>query len=126
MKTQGRYSDNLMFDTGVLDNEEVFVGQDMVEKEIPVTIAGDVVTTASVEIPDKLALAQTLIEIESVKPKAVTTVSLQLLIKYKGKGIMVEKPKKMQMKDQVLFDKQELNLMRKTGLQEKRKKSMLP
>ncbi|GKC06761.1 hypothetical protein Tco_0998371, partial [Tanacetum coccineum] len=114
-ETQGRYSDNLMFDTGVLDNEEVFVGQDMVEKEVdmpekdvstvdpvttdneevfigqdmakkevdmakkdvstadPVTIAGDVVTTASVEIPDKLALAQTLIEIESAKPKAVTT-----------------------------------------------------
>ncbi|GJX61075.1 hypothetical protein Tco_0293975 [Tanacetum coccineum] len=174
-ETQGRYSDNLMFDTGVLDNEEVFIGQDMAKKEVdmakkdvstadPVTIAGDVVTTASVEIPDKLALAQTLIEIESAKPKAVTTAattaatiitpvstrprakgivfhdqeeqapastpivssSQSSQIKYKGKGIMVEKPKKMQMKDQVLFDKQELNLMRKTGLQEKRKKSMLP
>ncbi|GKG48382.1 hypothetical protein Tco_0510267, partial [Tanacetum coccineum] len=66
------------------DNEEVFIGQDMAKKEVdmakkdvstadPVTIAGDVVTTASVEIPDKLALAQTLIEIESAKPKAVTT-----------------------------------------------------
>ncbi|GJZ97264.1 hypothetical protein Tco_0669717 [Tanacetum coccineum] len=60
-ETQGRYGDDLMFDTGVLDDEEVFVGQDMAEKEInvvekevstvdPVTTAGEVVTTASVEI----------------------------------------------------------------------------
>ncbi|GKD40582.1 hypothetical protein Tco_1260789 [Tanacetum coccineum] len=35
-ETQGRYGDDLMFDTGVLDDEEVFVGQDMDEKEINV------------------------------------------------------------------------------------------
>ncbi|GJZ40762.1 hypothetical protein Tco_0587648 [Tanacetum coccineum] len=36
--------------------------------------AGEVVTTTtSVEIPDELTLAQTLIEIKSTKPKAVTT-----------------------------------------------------
>ncbi|GJY40172.1 hypothetical protein Tco_0427442 [Tanacetum coccineum] len=86
----GRYGDDLMFNTGVLDDEEVFTGQDMAEKEInlaekevsiadPVTIAGEVVTTASVEIStasptetiitDDLTLAQTLIEIRSAKPK---------------------------------------------------------
>ncbi|GKF39425.1 hypothetical protein Tco_0119486, partial [Tanacetum coccineum] len=53
-ETQGRYGDNLMFDTGVLDNE-----QDMAEKEIdmakkdvsttdPITTTGEVVTTANV------------------------------------------------------------------------------
>ncbi|GJR63521.1 hypothetical protein Tco_1505683 [Tanacetum coccineum] len=53
---EGRYGDNLMFDTGVLDNE-----QDMVEKEVdiaekdvstadPVTTAGEVVTTANVVV----------------------------------------------------------------------------
>ncbi|GJV55244.1 hypothetical protein Tco_1456249, partial [Tanacetum coccineum] len=89
-ETQRRYDDDLMFDTGVLDDEEVFAGQDMAEKEInvtekvvstadPVTIAGKVVTTASVEvstaspteatIADDLTLAQTLIEIRSAKPK---------------------------------------------------------
>ncbi|GJZ99175.1 retrovirus-related pol polyprotein from transposon TNT 1-94 [Tanacetum coccineum] len=89
-ETQGRYGDDLMFDTGVLDDEEVFAGQDMAEKEInvaekevstadPVTTAGEVVTTASVEIStakptettitDDLTLAQTLIEIRSAKPK---------------------------------------------------------
>ncbi|GJY55652.1 hypothetical protein Tco_0454767 [Tanacetum coccineum] len=89
-ETQGRYGDDLMFDTGVLDDEEVLAGQDMAEKEInvaenkvstanPVTTAGEVVTTASVEIStasptettitNDLTLAQTLIEIRSAKPK---------------------------------------------------------
>ncbi|GKC99854.1 hypothetical protein Tco_1170129, partial [Tanacetum coccineum] len=89
-ETQGRYGDDLIFDTGVLDAEEVFTGQDMAEKEVnvaekevsttdPVTTAGEVVTTASVEIStakptkttitDDLTLAQTLIEIRSAKPK---------------------------------------------------------
>ncbi|GJU98669.1 hypothetical protein Tco_1327940 [Tanacetum coccineum] len=60
-ETQGRCGDDLMFDTGVLDDEEVFAGQDMAEKEIhvaekevsivdPVITAGEVVTTSSVEM----------------------------------------------------------------------------
>ncbi|GJY66065.1 hypothetical protein Tco_0468303 [Tanacetum coccineum] len=94
-ETQGRYDDDLMFDTGVLDDEEVFAGQDMAEKEInmtekevstadPVTTAGKVVTTASVEVstasPTKatiandLTLAQNLIEIRSAKPKVIGVV----------------------------------------------------
>ncbi|GJU98637.1 hypothetical protein Tco_1327908 [Tanacetum coccineum] len=40
---------------------------------ILVTTAGEVVTTAIVEIPEELTLAQTLIEIKSAKPKVVTT-----------------------------------------------------
>ncbi|GKA38382.1 hypothetical protein Tco_0730933 [Tanacetum coccineum] len=87
---KGRYGDDLMFYTSVLDDEEVFTGQDMAKKEInvaekkvsnanPVTTAGEVVTTASVKIStasptktiiaDDLTLAQTLIEIRSAKPK---------------------------------------------------------
>ncbi|GJZ71902.1 putative ribonuclease H-like domain-containing protein [Tanacetum coccineum] len=81
-ETHGRYGDDLMFDTCVLDDEEVFAGQDMAEKEInvaekevstadPVTTAGEVVTTASVEVStaDDLTLVQTLIEIRSAKSK---------------------------------------------------------
>ncbi|GJU19227.1 putative ribonuclease H-like domain-containing protein [Tanacetum coccineum] len=53
-ETQGRYGDNLMFDTNVLDNEEVFVEQDMAEKEVDmaekdVSIADLVTTTAQLE-----------------------------------------------------------------------------
>ncbi|GKC21214.1 hypothetical protein Tco_1023364 [Tanacetum coccineum] len=79
-----------LYKVGVLDDEEVFTGQDMAKKEInvaekkvsnanPVTTAGEVVTTASVNIStakptettitDDLTLAQTLIEIRSAKPK---------------------------------------------------------
>ncbi|GJV06968.1 hypothetical protein Tco_1344624 [Tanacetum coccineum] len=89
-ETHGRYVDDLLFDTAVLDDEKVFIRQDMAEKVVnvakkgvstadPVTTASEVVTTASVEIstakPTKttitndLTLAQTLIEIRSAKPK---------------------------------------------------------
>ncbi|GJR88918.1 hypothetical protein Tco_0212929 [Tanacetum coccineum] len=85
-ETQGRYGDNLMFDTGVLDMEEKEV--DMAEKDVstadPVTTTGEVVTTANVVVStakvttestttttiDELSLAQTLIEIKAAKPKA--------------------------------------------------------
>ncbi|GJX86298.1 retrovirus-related pol polyprotein from transposon TNT 1-94 [Tanacetum coccineum] len=59
-ETQGRKDEDLMFDTGVLD----------------VTTAGD-----NVEIPDELTLAQTLIEIKSTKPKAITTAATTCILK---------------------------------------------
>ncbi|GJU75471.1 retrotransposon protein, putative, unclassified [Tanacetum coccineum] len=93
-ETQGR-NDDLVFDTSVLDDEEVFAGKDVVEKKIstaePVTIAGEVVTTANVVVStaevtttsattttvDDLTLAQTLIEIKAAKPKFKSQVNLQ-------------------------------------------------
>ncbi|GKE88615.1 hypothetical protein Tco_1566090 [Tanacetum coccineum] len=89
-ETQERNGDNLMFDTGVLDNKEVFLEQDITEKEVDmakkdvstadlVTTADEVVTTTDVEVStarpteatiiNELTLAQTLIEIKSAKPK---------------------------------------------------------
>ncbi|GKG23639.1 hypothetical protein Tco_0391675, partial [Tanacetum coccineum] len=56
-----------------------------------VTTGGEVVTTASVEIPEELTLSQTLIEIKSAKPKAVTTVATTVTpasSKPKAKGIV--------------------------------------
>ncbi|GKB38084.1 hypothetical protein Tco_0883026, partial [Tanacetum coccineum] len=54
VETQERYGDDLMFDTGVLDDDEVFVGHDMAEKEINVAKkevnTANPVTTASVEV----------------------------------------------------------------------------
>ncbi|GJU94375.1 putative ribonuclease H-like domain-containing protein [Tanacetum coccineum] len=61
-ETQGRNDEELMFDAGVLN----------------ITTTGEVVTTASVEILEELTLAQTLIEIKSAKPKAVTTTTVKL------------------------------------------------
>ncbi|GJT85074.1 putative ribonuclease H-like domain-containing protein, partial [Tanacetum coccineum] len=71
-ETQGRYGDNLMFDIGVLDNEQDMTEKevDMAEKDVstadPVTTASEVVTTANVVvsttevITDNYELAATL------------------------------------------------------------------
>ncbi|GJV54632.1 hypothetical protein Tco_1455637 [Tanacetum coccineum] len=70
----------------------------------PVTIAGEVVTTANVEVStasapkttiDELTLAQTLIEIKAAKPKAVTTAATTTTtIRLKAKGVVVQEPSK--------------------------------
>ncbi|GKA16641.1 hypothetical protein Tco_0696478 [Tanacetum coccineum] len=70
-KTQGRNDEDLMFDTGVLNSDEVFqepmvntattTSSIPVSAADPVTTTGEVVTTASVEIPEEFTLAQTLI-----------------------------------------------------------------
>ncbi|GKF16324.1 hypothetical protein Tco_0061242, partial [Tanacetum coccineum] len=110
---------------GVLDDEEVFTGQDMAEKEInvaekevstadPVTIVGEVVTINA----DDLTLAQTLIEIRSAKPKVKGVVigeqsesttrirPQQLPSKDKGKAIMEEPEKVTKRKDQIRHDEE--------------------
>ncbi|GJZ79600.1 hypothetical protein Tco_0644437 [Tanacetum coccineum] len=99
-ETQGRHDYDMMFDTGVLNDEEVFARQDMAEKEVstadPVTTAGEVVTTTNVEVSTasltaatitniELTLAQTLAELKSARPKT----------------------KGMKKKDQISFDEQE-------------------
>ncbi|GKA18350.1 hypothetical protein Tco_0698187 [Tanacetum coccineum] len=124
------HDDDMMFDTCVLNDEEVFAGHDMAKKEVstadPVTTAGEVVTTANVEVSTatittiELILAQTLVELKSARPKAKrlviheqepsetrTTTTTTIPSKDKGKGIMVEEPLKMKKKDQISFDEQE-------------------
>ncbi|GKC48616.1 hypothetical protein Tco_1071361 [Tanacetum coccineum] len=133
-ETQGRH-DDLMFDTGVLNDEEVFTGQDMAKKEVstadPVTIASEEVTITNVEVSTasptaatitnvELTLAQTLAELKSARPEikrvvmqepseSITTITTTTTIpsKDKGKGIMVKEPLKMKKKDQISFDEQE-------------------
>ncbi|GJZ41461.1 retrovirus-related pol polyprotein from transposon TNT 1-94, partial [Tanacetum coccineum] len=90
VETQGRFNDDLMFDTDVLDEHEVEV-----EKEVstadPVTTTGEVVTTANVKVTtdsatittiDELTLARTLIEIKATKPKV--------------RGVMIQEPSQLQ------------------------------
>ncbi|GJS62676.1 hypothetical protein Tco_0657460 [Tanacetum coccineum] len=131
-ETQGRYGDNLMFDTGVLDNEQDMAEKevDMAEKDVstadPVTTVGEVVTTANVVVStaevttdnttttnvDELTLAQTLIEIKATKPKA-----------RRAKTVKPEKPLKK--KDQIMFDKevaQKLQAQLDVELEEEEKK----
>ncbi|GJW29031.1 hypothetical protein Tco_0045906, partial [Tanacetum coccineum] len=82
-ETQERQDDDLMFDTGVLEGDEMPVEAKVDGKEKQSTkpddsTAGEAVTTASevsvVSITiEEITLAQTLIQIKAAKPKVVTT-----------------------------------------------------
>ncbi|GJZ18652.1 hypothetical protein Tco_0554775 [Tanacetum coccineum] len=129
-ETQERQDDDLMFDTGVLDDDEVFVDVTTIEKEEQSTKTGEAVTTAGVKgsaaptIPTTVeeTLAQTLMEIKAAKPKAKgivfhdqeeqvsvskPTISVtQPSVKDKGKGIMQESERPLKRKEQVSLDEQ--------------------
>ncbi|GJU76990.1 ribonuclease H-like domain-containing protein, partial [Tanacetum coccineum] len=86
-ETQERHNDDLMFDTGVLEDDEMHV------------TAGEAVTTASVDdsvVPttiEEITLAQTLIQIKAVKPKVVTTAAtITTTIRPKDKWVVVQEP----------------------------------
>ncbi|GJZ99888.1 putative ribonuclease H-like domain-containing protein [Tanacetum coccineum] len=94
-ETQEMHDDNLMFDTSVLEEQEIEIEKVVEEPVISaadlVSTAGDVVTTASanVEVPDELTLAQTLIEIKTAKPKPVTTTATTVTsVRPRAKGII--------------------------------------
>ncbi|GJX39713.1 hypothetical protein Tco_0253016 [Tanacetum coccineum] len=101
-ETQEMNDDNLMFDTGVLEEQEKEVAEKEVSAADPVTTAGEVVTTANVEattanVPtttiDELTLAQTLIEIKAAKPKAVTSAATTTTTtRPKARGVVVQEP----------------------------------
>ncbi|GJV13825.1 hypothetical protein Tco_1355366 [Tanacetum coccineum] len=87
-ETQGRNDDNLMFDTGVLDEQEVEV--EKVVSTAEVTTTGATPTTV-----DELTLAQPLIEIKAAKPKAVTTAATTTttaVTRPKDRGFVVQEP----------------------------------
>ncbi|GJZ98101.1 hypothetical protein Tco_0670554 [Tanacetum coccineum] len=70
-ETQGKNDDNLMFDTGVLDEQEVEVKKVVSTAEVTTKSA----TTTTI---DELTLTQTLIEIKAAKPKV--------------RGVMIQEP----------------------------------
>ncbi|GJW53279.1 retrovirus-related pol polyprotein from transposon TNT 1-94 [Tanacetum coccineum] len=87
-ETQERNDDYLMFDTRVLDEQEVKVEKAVSTAEVT-TVSG---TTTTV---DELTLAQTLIEIKAAKPKAVTTaatITTTVVISPKARGVVVQDP----------------------------------
>ncbi|GJZ37111.1 copia protein, partial [Tanacetum coccineum] len=111
-ETQEINDDNLMFDTGVLEEQEIEF-EKVVEEPVasvatttksipvsatdPVTTAAEVVTIASAPTTtiDELTLAQTLIEIKVAKPKAVTSAATTTTItRPKARGVVVQEPSK--------------------------------
>ncbi|GJZ27995.1 retrovirus-related pol polyprotein from transposon TNT 1-94 [Tanacetum coccineum] len=98
-ETQEMNDDNLMFDIGVLEEQEIEFEKVVEEPVVSVAITtklvlvsdAEVVTTASasVVIPDELTLAQTLIEIKTTKPKPVTTAAtIVTYVRPRAKGII--------------------------------------
>ncbi|GJT30878.1 hypothetical protein Tco_0911153 [Tanacetum coccineum] len=113
-ETQERQDDELMFDTGVLDTDEIPVEVKLDEKDEQSTklddsTAGEAVTTASVKDSaapitiEEITLAQTLIQIKAAKPKVVTTAATTTTtIRPKAKGVVVKEPKvPLKRKDQI-------------------------
>ncbi|GJY10076.1 hypothetical protein Tco_0378261 [Tanacetum coccineum] len=87
-EAQGRNDDYLMFDTGVLDEQEVEVEKVVSTVEVTTAIA----TTTTV---NELTLAQTLIDIKAAKPKAVTTAATTtttVVTRPKARGVVVQEP----------------------------------
>ncbi|GJX21341.1 hypothetical protein Tco_0224018 [Tanacetum coccineum] len=87
-EAQERNDDKLMFDTGVLDEQEVKVKK--VVSTAEVTTASATTTTV-----DELTLAQTLIEIKAAKPKSVITAATTttiVVLRPKARGVVVQKP----------------------------------
>ncbi|GJV20469.1 hypothetical protein Tco_1369489 [Tanacetum coccineum] len=103
-ETQESQDDELMFDSGVLDADEMPVEAKVDEKDEQSTklddsTAGEAVTTASVEDSaapttiKEITLAQTLIQIKAAKPKVVTTVdTTTTTTRPKAKGVVVQEP----------------------------------
>ncbi|GJY17386.1 hypothetical protein Tco_0388877, partial [Tanacetum coccineum] len=110
-ETQGRYGDEEMFDTGVLDGDEVLAEPEVTVKDVNLSV-------------DEVTLAQALAALKTVstRPRAkglviheeeqatTPTVSSQqpsqVKAQDKGKGIMVEEPVKMKKKDQISLDEE--------------------
>ncbi|GKF52058.1 hypothetical protein Tco_0148525, partial [Tanacetum coccineum] len=134
-ETQERKDEDLMFDTGFLDSDEMPVEAKIDEKneqgtKLDDSTVGVTVTTVGVEdsaapiIPTTIGetSAQTLMEIKAAKPKAKAIVFhdqeeqisvskptasvTQPLIKDKGKGNMIKPKVPLIRKDQVALDEQ--------------------
>ncbi|GJT28227.1 hypothetical protein Tco_0908502 [Tanacetum coccineum] len=81
--------DNLMFDTDILNDDEVFVepriNDALTTKSIPFTAARTNI--------EELTLAQTLIEFKAAKPKVITTAATTVTAAdTRSKGIVMQEP----------------------------------
>ncbi|GJY69407.1 hypothetical protein Tco_0472389 [Tanacetum coccineum] len=126
-ETQGRNDDNLMFDTSILDEQEV-------EVEKVVSTAEVTTYSATTTTVNELTLDQTLREIKVAKPKVrgvmiqepseftttttTTTPAASKPSQDKGKAKMTELEKPLKKKDQIMYD-QEVALNLQDQLQAK-------
>ncbi|GKC63838.1 putative ribonuclease H-like domain-containing protein, partial [Tanacetum coccineum] len=102
-ETQERQHNELMFDTEVLDTDEMPVEAKVDKKDEQSTnddsTAGEAVTTASIDggaaltTIEEITLAQTLIQIKAAKPKVVTiAATTTTTTRPKARGVVVQEP----------------------------------
>ncbi|GJU46025.1 hypothetical protein Tco_1203291 [Tanacetum coccineum] len=111
-ETQERQDDDLIFDTGILDDVEMPVeakvdGKDeQSTKKLDDSTAGEAVTTADDDsvVPttnEEITLAQTLIQIKAAKPKVVTTAATTTTTRPKDKGVVVQEPSEFRVPQEI-------------------------
>ncbi|GJT41594.1 putative ribonuclease H-like domain-containing protein [Tanacetum coccineum] len=112
-ETQERQDDDLIFDTGILDDVEMPVeakvdGKDeQSTKKLDDSTAGEAVTTADDDsvVPttnEEITLAQTLIQIKAAKPKVVTTAdTTTTTTRPKDKGVVVQEPSEFRVPQEI-------------------------
>ncbi|GJS58523.1 hypothetical protein Tco_0653307, partial [Tanacetum coccineum] len=111
-ETQERQDDDLIFDTGVLDDDEMPVeakvdGKDeQSTKKLNDSTAGEAVTSADNDsvVPttnEEITLAQTLIQIKAAKPKVVTTAATTTTTRPKDKGVVVQEPSEFRVPQEI-------------------------
>ncbi|GJY80044.1 hypothetical protein Tco_0492795 [Tanacetum coccineum] len=118
-ETQGRYGDEEMFDTGVLDGDEVFKNCKSSEKANVIEEPSESITTTPTLITTTAATTITTVStrprvkglvIHEEEQETTPTVSSQqpsqVKEQDKGKGIMVEEPMKMKKNDQISLDEE--------------------
>ncbi|GJZ09179.1 hypothetical protein Tco_0543462 [Tanacetum coccineum] len=124
-ETQGRYGDEEMFDTGVLDGDEVLAELEVTVKDVnlsvdEVTLVQALAALKSAKVQEKANVVEE--PTVSTRPRAkglviheeeqatTPTVSSQqpsqVKAQNKGKGIMVEEPVKMKKKDQISLNEE--------------------
>nr|GEZ88357.1 hypothetical protein [Tanacetum cinerariifolium] len=102
--------DEKMFDENDLQGKEVFVQEDVTDKEV--NAAGEVnaasiattISAAAAITTEEVTFSKALAELKALKPKV------------KGKAIMIEEPVKLKKKDQIMLD-EEVSLMLQAELQ---------
>ncbi|GJX13532.1 hypothetical protein Tco_0205290, partial [Tanacetum coccineum] len=120
-ETQERHDDELVFDTGVLDTDEMPVEAKVNEKDEQSTklddsTAGEAVTTSSVKDTKPKVVTTTATTTTTTRPKAKGVVVQEpsefrvpqeaqpSISKCKGKGIMIEPEVPLKRKDQIALD----------------------
>ncbi|GJV70727.1 hypothetical protein Tco_1490722 [Tanacetum coccineum] len=111
-EAQERQNDDLMFDSGVLEDDVMHVeakvdGKDEQSTKTDDSTVGEAVTTAGDDsvIPttnEEITLAQTLIQIKAAKLKVVTTAAtIAITTRPKDRGVVVQEPSKFRVTQEI-------------------------